>query len=69
MKSNNSPTEVILTREVNFGIVAEVSNIKYQKRKKSFSFDTKIVSNPYCRDLIRDSIQEEILHMIVESIH
>jgi len=61
-------THVILTRECNFGINVKVSNVKFNKRKKSFSFDTEILSNPYDREIYGGLIQDEILERIIESL-
>ena len=68
IKSDDNPTIVILTREHNFGITCEVSNVRFIKRKKAFSFDTKIISNPYGREIVGGLIQEEILNNIIESL-
>jgi len=59
-------TEVILTNPENFGVKVNVYNIKFNRRKKSLSFDTDIIANPHNKKLIKKNLQDEIFARIIE---
>lgn len=67
-KSDSTPTEVILTRKYNFGIVADVTNVKFNKKQKCFTFDVKIKDNPYMIKIQKGLVQEEVFQLILDSL-